>query len=264
MKFYEFGKEGKPALMLIPGTGSSWQGEFSGVIDGLIKDYRIICVGFDGHDDKDHNTFWHINDQILGTEEYIIEHYDGHLHAVYGSSLGGSVLGKLLERKNVQIDIAVTGSTDFEQKANPWAAISALLVTPLYYYLVKAKKPIKILRKFLDNMYGDSEKALGVMYRGISYKSLFNVYYTDLVTPLADNIVLDNTKIYCTYGTKEDTKVLTKRYFKHFPKAELVALEGMHHEEFLIFYTEDWIDMMKHLLNQEKYFYPKENISQQI
>lgn len=260
MQFYEFGKEGNPVVMLIPGTGSSWQGEFSGVIDGLTKDYKIICVGFDGHDDNDHNTFRHINDQILGTEEYIKKHYNGHLYGAYGSSLGGSVLGKLLERSNVQIDIAITGSTDFDQKANPWAAISATLITPLFYYLIKAKHPIKILRKFLDNMYGDSEKALGVMYRGISYKSLFNVYYTDLVTPVADNIVPWNTKIYCTYGTEEDTKTMIERYFQHFPKAELVALGGMHHEEFLVFHPDNWTDMMKHLLKQDGYSYPNVNM----
>jgi pimeloyl-ACP methyl ester carboxylesterase len=253
MQFYEFGKEDKPAIMLIPGTGCSWQGEFSQVIDGLAKDYRIICVSFDGHDEHDHNTFRHINDQILGTEKYIKEHYNGHLYGVYGSSLGGSVLGKLLQRNNVKIDIAITGSTDFEQMANPWATISAALIIPLCYYLVKAKHPVKILRKPLDNVYGDSAKALGIMYKGISYKSLYNVYYTDLVTPVADNIVPESTKIYCTYGTEEDTKTLTSRYIQHFPKAELVALEGMHHEELLVFYPEEWIDMMKHILKQEAY-----------
>jgi pimeloyl-ACP methyl ester carboxylesterase len=249
MQFYEFGKESNPVVMLIPGTGCNWQGEFSEVIDGLTKDYRIICVNFDGHDDKDHNVARHINDQVVGTEKYIKEHYDGHLYGAYGSSLGGSVLGKLLERRNVQINIAVTGSTDFEQKSNPWAALSSALITPIFYYLVKAKHPIKILRKFLDNIYSNSEKALGTMYKGISYKSLFNIYYTDLVTPVADNIVPKNTKIYCTYGTKEDTKTLTKRYLEHFPKAELIALEGMHHEEFLIFHPDDWTDMMRRLLS---------------
>ncbi|MBU3176811.1 alpha/beta hydrolase [Clostridium estertheticum] len=180
MQFYEFGKEGNLTVLLIHGTASSWQGEFAEVIDGLAGEYRIICVGFDGHDKNDHNTFRHINDQILGIEKYIKERYNGHLYGVYGSSLGGSVLGKLLERKNVQIDIAITGSTDFEQ----------------------------------------------------------------------------NTKIYCTYGTKEDTKTLTRRYIQHFPKAELVALGGMHHEEFLVFNPDEWIDMMKHLLKREAYSYP--------
>jgi len=257
MQFHEFGENRNPVVMLIPGTGCSWQGEFSAVIDGLTKAYKIICVSFDGHDDNDHNTFRNINDQILGTEKYIKENYNGHLYGVYGSSLGGSVLGKLLERNNVQIDIAITGSTDFDQKANPWAAIWAILITPLFYYLVKAKHPIKILRRFLDNMYGDSEKALRVMYRGISFKSLFNVYYTDLLTPVADNIVSKNTKIYCTYGTKEDTETLTERYLQHFPNAELIALGGMHHEESLIFHPDDWINMMQHLLKQKKYSYPK-------
>lgn len=253
MKFYEFGKEGNPAVMLIPGTGCSWQGEFLPVIDELIKDYRIICVGFDGHDVNDHNTFRHINDQNLGVEQYIKKHYNGHLHGVYGSSLGGSVVGKLLERNKVQIDIAITGSTDFDQKFNPRAAISAAFITPVFYYLIKAKHPVKFFRKFLEDMYGDYEKVLKTMYKGISYKSLFNVYYTDLVTPLAENIVLNNTKIYCTYGSEEDTKVLVERYHKHFPKAELVVLSGMHHEEFLIFHPDDWTQMMRKLLNGEKY-----------
>lgn len=252
MKFYEFGKESNPVVMLIPGTGCSCKGEFSNVIDGLTEDYRIICVGFDGHDDNDHNIFRHINDQTLGIEKYIRECCNGDLYGIYGSSLGGSIVGKLLERNNIQINIAVTGSTDFEQKSNPGAFISAVLITPIFYYLIKSKAPIKIFRKFLDNTYSDSKKALETMYKGISYKSLFNVYYTDLVTPVADNIVPQNTKIYCTYGEKEDTKTLIKRYHKHFPKAELVEFDGMHHEEFLIFHPDDWIYMMKKILKGEK------------
>lgn len=255
MKFYEFGEKGNPVIILIPGTGCSVKGEFSEVIDGLAKDYRIVCVSFDGHDENDHNTFRHINDQVFGIEKYIKEYYNGHLYGVYGSSLGGSVLGKLLERNNIKIEVAITGSTDFDQMDNPWAAISAAIITPFFYYLIKAKHPMKITTKFLADMYGNAEKALEVMYRGISYRSLFNVYYTDLVTPLANNIVSKNTKIYCTYGTKEDTKILTKRYLKHFPEAEMVPLDGMHHEEFLMFHPDDWVEMMKQLLKKEKYVY---------
>lgn len=256
MQFYEFGEKRNPPLMLISGTACNWQGEFSSVIAVLTKNYNIICVNFDGHDDKDHNILRHINYQVQGIEKYIKEHYNSHLFGVYGSSLGGSVLAKLLERNNVQIDIAITGSTDFDQMSNPLATVSATLISMLFYYLIKSKHPIKIIRKFLENTYGDYKKVLKTMYKNISYKSLFNVYYTDLVTPVADNIFPKNTKIYCTYGTKENTKALKERYFKHFPKAEMVALEGMHHEEFLIFHPDDWVDMINHLLKQKKYSYP--------
>lgn len=256
MQFYEFGEKRNPAVMLIAGTGCNWQGEFSSVIDGLIKDCNIICVNFDGHDDKDHIILRHINDQTQGIEKYIKEHHNSHLFGVYGSSLGGSVLAKLLERNNVQIDIAIMGSTDFDQMSNPLAVVSAALITMLFYYLIKAKHPIKIIRKFLESTYGDYKKVLKIMYKNISYSSLFNVYYTDLITPVADNIFPKDTKIYCTYGTEENTKTLKQRYLKHFPKAEMVVLRGMHHEEFLIFHPDDWIDMMNHLLKHKKYSYP--------
>ena len=38
MKVYEFGEQGKPVLMLLPGTGCYWRSNFGKVIEPLAGD----------------------------------------------------------------------------------------------------------------------------------------------------------------------------------------------------------------------------------
>ena len=47
MKVYEFGEQGKPVLMLLPGTGCYWRSNFGKVIEPLAETLRVACVSFD-------------------------------------------------------------------------------------------------------------------------------------------------------------------------------------------------------------------------
>ena len=48
MKVYEFGEQGKPVLMLLPGTGCYWRSNFGKVIEPLAETFRVACVSYDG------------------------------------------------------------------------------------------------------------------------------------------------------------------------------------------------------------------------
>ena len=57
MKFEEFGTENEKTLMLLPGTGCTWQINFGAVKEELEKKYHLICVNYDGFDgDKTPNV----------------------------------------------------------------------------------------------------------------------------------------------------------------------------------------------------------------
>lgn len=53
MKVYEVGEQGKPVLMLLPGTGCYWRSNFGKVIEPLAETFRVACVSYDGFDETE-------------------------------------------------------------------------------------------------------------------------------------------------------------------------------------------------------------------
>ena len=51
MKIYPFGDEDAPVLLLLPGTCCHWKGNFGHVIPLLERDFRVLCVSYDGFDE---------------------------------------------------------------------------------------------------------------------------------------------------------------------------------------------------------------------
>lgn len=51
MKFYPFGPEDAPVLLLLPGTCCHWKSNFQKVIPLLEGTFRVVCVSYDGFDE---------------------------------------------------------------------------------------------------------------------------------------------------------------------------------------------------------------------
>ena len=52
MKVYEFGADTAPVILLLPGTCCHWKSNFGQVIPLLQRDFRVLCVSYDGFDEK--------------------------------------------------------------------------------------------------------------------------------------------------------------------------------------------------------------------
>lgn len=115
MKFYEFGFENKITLMLIPGTKCHWKNNFGHVIPLLEKDYRVICVSFDGFDETENTTYPDTITEVVKIEDFVKRSFDGKIDIVYGSSLGGSFVAHLIARDNIHIKHGILGSSDLDQ-----------------------------------------------------------------------------------------------------------------------------------------------------
>ena len=53
MKFHEFGGPNVPVILLLPGTCCHWRANFGAVIPLLEKDFRVVCVSYDGFDETE-------------------------------------------------------------------------------------------------------------------------------------------------------------------------------------------------------------------
>lgn len=72
----------------------------------------------------------------------------------------------------------------------------------------------------------------------VKKQSIRNQFYSDLVTPLQDNISAAGTAIHCFYAVKMGEKY-EERYKKHF-KSPDIRRHDFQHEELLICRPDEW------------------------
>lgn len=251
MKIYSFGDANAPIIMLLPGTCCHWKSNFKKVIQPLSDVYRVLCVSYDGFDETETTEFSTMIEETEKIENYISEHCNGHIHAAYGCSLGGSFVGLLVARKKIHIDYAILGSSDLDQAA-PWVArLQTNLLLPLIYPVIRdGQMPFRFMQKKVQKM-GDYVKAFMDMFGGarpyITKRSCRNQFYSDLITPLPDDIEVAGTEIHIFYALKMGEKYRA-RYERHFVHP-ILHEQNLQHEELLACYPGKWVKLIKSIVN---------------
>ncbi len=111
--------------------------QFSQVIPFLAKEFHVIGVDYDGFDDKETE----FTDMITITqkiENFIQKQFHGKIDIAYGSSLGGSSVSLLIQRRNIHIDHVVIGSSDFDQNGKLSAWLKTQIVSTLMSPILKS------------------------------------------------------------------------------------------------------------------------------
>jgi pimeloyl-ACP methyl ester carboxylesterase len=259
MKFYTFGNPQMPVLLLLPGTCCHWKRNFGGVIPLLEPDFHVICVSYDGFDETENTVFPDMLTETAKIEVYLREHFAGHIAAAYGCSLGGSFVGLLVQRQKIRIDHAILGSSDLDQSAPLPAKLKSRLVSPILHKMFQTGNLPGWMQKRLDkktpeeraymepmlNMFGVGSRDMAFVKK----ESIYNQFYSDLVTPLADGIDVPGTTIHIFYATKMGEEY-EKRYRQHF-KSPDIRRHDLQHEELLVCQPENWAAEVRHCCQGE-------------
>ncbi len=255
MKVYPFGEENAPAILLLPGTCCHWKGNFGHVIPLLAREYRVLCVSYDGFDETENTEFPTMLEETEKIEAYIREHCGGHIRAAYGCSLGGSFVGLLAARQNIRMDCGILGSSDLDQ-ASPFAAKRQTnLLLPLIYPVIRdGEFKSRFLRNRLEKRAAEMPayvaafmEMLGGKRPYVTEQSCKNQFYSDLVTPLPEKIAVPGTEIHVFYALKMGEKY-RERYERHFAHPVLHE-QNLQHEELLACYPEKWAQLVKSIIN---------------
>ena len=226
MQFTEFGKQDGKTLLLLPGTACTWQLNFKNVVDELAEKYHIIAVNYDGF------------------ENYILEKHNGRVDGAYGSSLGGSFVGLLIQRKRVHIDHGFIGSSDLDQGGKLTARLLTAVVSPMLSGACTSEKKRAALKAKLQKKgaIGDGEKSLEFAndfidnMKTLNPKTISREFYSDYITPLENDIHVDGTTVHIIYALKMGEKY-GKRYRQHFRNPDIHGFD-MKHEVWL--YDDTW------------------------
>lgn len=126
MRFRTFGDNTNPSLMLLPGLGVSYE-LFLPLIERLKDAFFIVAAEVDGFILGEYTEFTSIDDQAAQANAYVREYLGGHLDCAYGLSMGGKILSRMMERREIVIDHAI-------MDAAPLLPLPRWLVGPLRYY----------------------------------------------------------------------------------------------------------------------------------
>lgn len=250
MKFYHFGENNKPVLFLFPGTCCHWEANFGAAIPLLESHFHVVCVSYDGFDEKENTVFPDMLTETERIENFILEKYNGKIHAAYGCSLGGSFVGLLIQRKRIFINHGILGSSDLDQCGVLAARLKSMIVAPIIVGMLKKGKIPRFMEKKLQKMPQEQQgymeemlKLFGIGSDHMSFvkkQSVYNQFYSDLVTPLEERISVPDTTVHCFYAVKMGAKY-ERRYKQHF-KAPDIRRHELQHEEFLMRYPKDWVN----------------------
>lgn len=244
MEFAEFGNKGGKTLMLLPGTACKWQFNFKYVLDELAEKYHIIAVNYDGFEGDKTKTFTDMLTVTEKIETYVIQNHGGRLDGAYGSSLGGSFVGLLVQRKRIRINHAFIGSSELDQGGKIVARLLTMLVGPRLSGACKSEAKREKLKAKLQQRSAadDGDKSLEFANAFIDNmqflhpKNILRQFYSDYITPLEDNIHVDGTAVHIIYAMQMGEKYY-QRYLKHFCKPDIHPFD-MKHEVWL--YDEKW------------------------
>lgn len=222
MKVYEFGADTAPVILLLPGTCCHWKSNFGQVIPLLQRDFRVLCVSYDGFDETESTEFPTMLAETEKIEAYILKNCGGHIRAAYGCSLGGSFVGLLAARKSIHMDYGILGSSDLDQCSKLAAKLQTNLLLPLIYPLIRdGQFKSCFLQKRLEKCSaekGDYVRAFMAMFGAarpyVTMQSCINQFYSDLITPLPEGIDVSGTEIHIFYALKMGAKYRV-RYQQH-------------------------------------------------
>ena len=177
MKFYESGDNRKPVIFLFPGTCCLYS-SFDHVLDGLHSYFYTVTVSYDGFDPNEKTEFYSMEGECEKIEQEIRKKYGGRIYLV--------------------------------------AKIQSSMVVPFMYKMVHTGTLPKFMQKKLDKTDGGKKELyngflnmFGIGKGGspwITKQSIYNQFYSDLVTKVQHGIDVPGTTIHVFYATKMGEK----------------------------------------------------------
>lgn len=235
MRYQTFGDKSNPSLMLLPGLGVSYE-LFLPLIERMKDCFYIVAVEVDGFILGAFTAFTSIDDQAVQANEYVKERLDGHLDCAYGLSMGGKILSRMLERREVAIDHAVLD-------AAPLLPLPKWLVGPLRHYQCANVWTCyhwtgfwkRVFHSHYFDVLLDECKKVWPYGKG---KAVLDGY-KDIYTHKLESI--DGQDIHFWYGTKEAfvAKPQVEHLMKLCPDAHVEVFPKMNHGQLLIDHPEE-------------------------
>lgn len=145
MTIHECGKEHQKVVVLIHPSAVMWD-YFEYVIPLMKDEFHLIIPALPGYDSDEKSDFTSIEQIAWELENWLINHGLEHMDCVYGCSMGGSVILKMLANNRLKIQSAIIdgGITPYEL---PWIVTRLIAIRDFMVIYIGKLGGVKLLQR---------------------------------------------------------------------------------------------------------------------
>lgn len=246
MNIYEFGVQENPSILMFHGSCMSWD-MFKNDIDLLKDKYHIIIPALPGHDLSNNSNYTSVEEIANEIETWLLNKNIKKVYGIYGLSMGGSILIKLLSNNNIHFDKAIidAGITPYSYPK----AITRIIALKDLFTTELGKHSRKMLQiAFSPKKYSkDVIDSLQAVLKHMTATTIYDVFYSCNNYSVKSINPEFKTQIQYWYGSeekkarKDDLKFVNKT----FESVQFVEIKNMEHGEFATIYPNEFTEKFK-------------------
>ena len=251
MNIHEFGQKNRECVLFLHASCTSWD-FYEESVKLLAERYHVIVPAMPGHDlstDEDYTSVEQIASEL---EQWLLERGHARVHGLYGLSMGGSVVIRLLANGNIHFNKAVidAGITPYQL---PWLATRFIALRD--FLMVELGKHS---RKLLELAYPPEKYgAEGLDYmeqvmKHMSARTIWRVFDSCNNYSMPKPVPATETQLQYWYGGLEKkARAWDIDYVKkNFPKTAFVEIPGLDHAEYALLHPAELAERMLVFLNE--------------
>ncbi|MBQ8160763.1 MAG: alpha/beta hydrolase [Clostridia bacterium] len=247
MTFHKFGRPNLPLMILLQPSCLRWD-VFESVIEKLKDEYHLLVPAFPGYDpDKPEDDFPGVEEVAGEIADYLVSQNRQEVEAIYGLSMGGSVVFRLLTDPRLHFCHVVidAGISPYQM---PYLLTRCAAVRDYVGIRIgKHLSPTILARLFSAQKFSQEDlQYLQTVLRGMSSRTIWNSFEScnNFSFPAVCPKTWDHMVYW--YGEKERSKRTKELKFmtEHFPQIHRLCLQGMDHGDLLIVYPDLFVKML--------------------
>lgn len=256
MNVYEFGTENQRKLLFFQGSCTCWK-DYLPSIELLVQQFHVIVPAMEGHDPTVKTNFVSVEKTVSDTTQYLLEHGHTSLYAVYGLSMGGSMVLRLLAEQRIPVKKAILDGAITPYEFLHW--FTRLILLRDYLMIQFLRSNIFIFRLFFDPKRWAAEcsdteadyKAMFDFLKGLSRKTIWHVFDSannyDMPIPMPE----PSTEIRYWYGSLErkSRKRDIRWMQKYVAGVQMREFPDMEHGELVLVHPDRFYETVIEFLN---------------
>jgi len=268
MKIHEFGKDNQKIILLIHPSMVMWD-YFERVIPLLEKEYHLVIPALPGYDPENRQDFTGIEEIAEELENWFLERRYAKADCVYGCSMGGSVVVRLLANRHLDIHSAILDGAITPYQL-PWLITRGIALRDFLVVSMGKLGGIKILERAFstDELSKEDIEYLGNLMKTVSYKTIWNTFDSCNNYTMPPKIKTTCKRISYWYADREkkERKWDMQYIQKHFPNTVFKEFENVGHGGMALQYPELFVEEMYALMKKMKYdpFFPSASFEYNI
>ena len=254
MTIHEFGQENEETIVLVHPSVVMWD-YFEYVIPLLEKKYHLIIPAIPGYDPDVKNDFTSVEEISAELEDWLIQRDLGNVTCLYGCSMGGSIVVRMLANNRVHIGSAVIdgGITPYQLS---WIVTRFIAVRDFLMIYIGKIGGAKLLEKVfaMDELSKEDVEYAAIVLKMMSAKTIWNTFDSCNNYPMPNNIHTDCEYMEYWVAEKEikDRKRDVDYIKKYFPQTVFKEINRIGHGGLAPFNPERFVKGIEKAIVRDK------------